>query len=125
MKKTKTRESILNLLRNTSSPMSANDIFKALKSKDITLSSVYRTLDTFYKENMLIKDLDQNGTAIYTIHKDNHHHYLQCKECNKKIDLDFCPYHKINTEINKQFGFIVDEKNLVIYGICNDCSNKK
>jgi len=57
MKKTKTRESILNLLRNTSSPMSANDIFKALKSKDITLSSVYRTLDTFYKENMLIKNL--------------------------------------------------------------------
>ena len=122
MKKTRTRESIIKLLKSVNTPMSASDIFNSLKDKDITLSSIYRTLDTFYKENMLIKDLDHNGTAIYTLHKDTHEHYLECKECHKKIKLDFCPYHKINSTIKKEYDFLVDEKNLVIYGLCKDCN---
>lgn len=124
MKKTKTRENVLHLLKQTSTPLSAKDIFKKLENHNITLSSIYRTLEIFYKENMLIKDLDRDGTAIYTLHKNSHHHYLECKECHKKIDLDFCPYHKINADIKKQFNFAVDEKNLVIYGLCNDCNEK-
>jgi len=124
MKKTRTRETIIKLLKNTTSPLSASDIFDILKTENVTLSSIYRTLDTFYKENMLIKDLDHNGTAIYTLHKDSHNHYLECKSCHKQIKLDFCPYHKINSTIKKDYNFIVDEKNLVIYGLCNDCNKK-
>ena len=127
LKKTKTREEIVALFEITNSPLNANDIFEKLRDKNITLSSIYRTLETFTNQGILIKDLDPKGTAIYTMKQEKHSHYLQCKNCNKKVELEYCPYHKVNDKISRQFDFEVDEHNVVIYGTCRNCndSNKK
>lgn len=126
LKKTKTRESVLTIFENSTTPLSAYDIYENLKNDNITLSSIYRTLDTFSKENIIIKDTNNKGTAIYALNKDDHCHYLECKSCHKKIKLDYCPYHKVNEQIKKKSNFFVDEQNVVIYGTCESCiSNKK
>lgn len=124
MKKTKTREEILNLFNSSSTPLSAGEIYNQLKDKNITLSTIYRSLDTFTVENMLIKDTDKNGVAIYMIKKEHHAHYLECKNCHNKVELEYCPYHKINNKISKDFDFQVDEHNVVIYGTCKNCNKK-
>ena len=124
LKKTKTREEILSLFQNSNSPLMANDIFEKLKDKNITLSSIYRTLETFTNEGLIIKNLDPKGTALYTIKQEKHSHYLQCKNCKKKVELEYCPYHKINDKIGKDFDFEVDEHNVVIYGTCKNCNKK-
>jgi len=121
LKKTKTRECVLNLFRKSKTPLSASDIFNKLKNSNITLSSIYRTLDTFTKEDILVKDLSPNGKGIYTLKDEHHAHYLECKNCHAKVKLHYCPYDKINDEINSKFNFEVDERNVVIYGICKDC----
>jgi len=124
MKKTRTREVVLNILEKSSTPMSAYDIFESVKDEKITLSSIYRTLSTFHDKKMVIKD-SINGTAVYTILKDTHHHYLECNICHKKIMLDYCPYHKVNEQIYKKLNFKVDEHNVVLYGTCEDCNKKQ
>lgn len=124
LKKTKTRESILKLLESSDTPLSANDIFDALKKNNITLSSIYRTLNTFHKEKLILKD-NINGSAVYTLHREKHFHYLECNICHKKINLEYCPYHKVNDMIYKKLKFKVDEHNLVLFGTCDDCINKK
>lgn len=124
LKKTKTRESVLKLLENSTTPLSAYDIFESLKKDNITLSSIYRTLNTFYKEKLILKD-NINGSAVYTLHKEKHCHYLECNICHKKINLEYCPYHKVNDIIYKKLKFKVDEHNLVLFGTCEDCLNKK
>ena len=121
LKNTKTRSNVLNILQHAKEPLSPSAIFEQLKDKKITLSSIYRTLETFTKEGLIIKDMDQKGTAMYAIFKENHCHYLECKKCHQKIELQFCPYHKINSQINKKYNFQVDEHNMVIYGICEKC----
>lgn len=123
LKKTKTREYVLKVLEDATSPISANDIFLKLQKNNITLSSIYRTLNTFYNEKMVIKD-NINGLALYTLLKDEHFHYLECKFCHKKIKLDYCPYHKANNQIKKQLNFKVDEHNVVLLGTCSDCLKK-
>lgn len=123
LKKTKTRECVLKILENASSPISANDIYITLKNDNITLSSIYRTLNTFYKEKMVIRD-NIDGVALYTLLLDEHFHYLECKMCHKKIKLDYCPYHKANNQIKKQLNFVVDEHNVVLLGTCSDCLKK-
>lgn len=125
LKNTKTRKCVLQLLDKFQTPMSANDIFNSLEAEGITLSSIYRTLEAFTKENIVIKDTDTKGTAIYTIQKDDHCHYLECKNCHKKIKLDYCPYHKANDKISKAYNFEADENNIIIYGTCKDCKHKK
>lgn len=125
LKKTKTRKCILELLKNSKLPLTANDINDKLKDKNITLSSIYRTLETFTNEDIIVKDVLSNGTAIYTLKNDEHNHYLECKNCHKKVKLPYCPYDKINDEINEKFNFEVDERNVVIYGKCKDCNKRK
>lgn len=120
LKKTRTREYVEKVLSSTDTPLSANDIFESLKNEHITLSSIYRTLDTYTKEGIINKENNTDGIALYTIKKDIHHHLLECKKCHKQIKLDYCPYHKANNQIKKNNEFFVDETN-VVYGTCKDC----
>lgn len=125
LKNTKTRTRVKEVLDTSNTPLTPAQIFEKLKGEDITLSSIYRTLETFTKENIVIKASDQKGTALYTLSKDDHCHYLECKNCHKKIKLDYCPYHTINNKISKDYGFNVDENNVVMYGLCKNCKNAK
>jgi Fe2+ or Zn2+ uptake regulation protein len=89
LKKTKTREEILSLFESISTPLTANDIYEKLKNKNITLSSIYRTLETFTNQNILIKNIDPKGIAIYTLKQEKHTHYLECKNCHSKVELEY------------------------------------
>ena len=124
LKNTKTRLKVKEILAQSNSPLTPSEIFEKLKTEGITLSSIYRTLEAFSKENIVIKDNDQKGTALYTLNNDDHCHYLECKNCHNKIKLDYCPYHKINSQIAKKYNFEVDEYNVVLYGLCEDCKSK-
>ena len=124
LKNTKTRTLVKEILQSTTVPLTPAEIYSKLQSQGVTLSSVYRTLEAFTKEDIVIKANDQKGTALYTLNKDDHCHYLECKNCHKKIKLDYCPYHKINHQLSHKFGFEVDETNVVIYGVCSNCKTK-
>ena len=124
LKNTKTRLKVKEILAQSNSPLTPSEIFEKLKTEGITLSSIYRTLEAFSKENIVIKDNDQKGTALYTLNNDDHCHYLECKNCHNKIKLDYCPYHKINSQIAKKYNFSLDEYNVVIYGLCDTCKSK-
>ena len=124
MKKTKTRQLVSDILISSNSPLSAYDIFEQLKGENITLSSIYRTLDTFCKEGIILKDTDSNGISVYTT-SENHQHYLEFKTCHQKISITDCPYHKINKQIKKQLGYLVDEHDVILYGTCKNCQSKK
>lgn len=122
LKNTKTRELIKELLNSSNTPLSASDIFDNLKNQRVTLSSVYRTLDTFYKNNIISKELTSDGVSLYSILKEEHSHFLECKNCHKVIELNYCPYHKVNAQIKAKHRFEVDEHNVVIYGLCSKCN---
>ena len=124
MKKTKTRELVNQIVVTSDTPLTAYDIHNKLKDDKVTLSSIYRTLDTFCKEGIFIKDVDNSGVAIYTA-THNHQHYLECKSCHKKIKINDCPYHKLNKKFKRELGFDVDEHDFVLYGTCKDCKDKK
>ena len=126
LKKTRTRELVKDILEKSQEPLSAYDIFNQLQDKNVTLSSVYRTLDTFYNNNIISKDVSSDGVSKYILIKEEHQHYLECKKCHKSTPLNFCPYHKANAQIKNKTDFEVDEPSLIIYGICKDCNvNKK
>ena len=125
LKNTKTRELVKDVLKNSHKPLSAYEIFELLKNKNITLSSIYRTLDTFYNNNIVTKDITNDKVSKYTLLKKEHQHFLECKECHSSTALDFCPYHTANKKIKNETNFIVDEHNLIIFGLCENCNKKK
>ena len=125
LKSTKSRNEILALLKKQKSPITANEIFEKLRGKKITLSTIYRTLETFSKNGILKKELPQSGTAVYFLAPEEHCHILECKNCHNTIKLKYCPYDTANIKIKKETNFLVDEENVVIYGLCKNCNKKK
>ncbi len=124
LKKTKTRELVRALLESSNKPLSAYDIYEELKNDNITLSSIYRTLETFYNNNIIIKEISNDKVSKYSLNKKEHQHFLECRECHSSTPLDFCPYHNANKKIKNETDFVVDEHNLIIFGLCKECNKK-
>lgn len=125
LKKTKTRELVKNTLENANKPLSAYEIFDKLKDNNITLSSIYRTLEIFHANNIISKDIGNDKVCKYTIIKNEHKHYLECRKCHTSTALDFCPYHTANKKIKNETNFTVDEHNVIILGVCENCNKKQ
>lgn len=125
LKQTKTREKILEILQNTKDPMSAEEVYRMLLDENINLSTIYRTLTSFCERGLLVKDVRTDGKAVYSYKRKNHHHTLVCIKCNKKIYLDECPFKEVYQNIDKKYGFHVEDHNMELYGYCSDCINIK
>ncbi|MEZ7516107.1 Fur family transcriptional regulator [Flavobacterium frigidarium] len=89
-------------------------------------TTLYRTLKTF-EENRIVHQInDGTGTTKYAICEQNCnceleqdlHLHFHCKNCNETVCLT---EHKI-PHINLPEGFIAEDVNLVVKGICGKCS---
>jgi len=124
IKSTKSRKLICEIVENAKEPLTAEDIYKKVMDEGINLSTVYRTLTSLTELNIINKEIDKEGKALYIIIKKDHKHVLVCTKCGKKIYLDDCPYSAINKEIEEKTGFKVEAHSIEIYGLCNDCKKK-
>lgn len=117
---TKTRVEILNLLHDEF-PLNADQIFEKLKNDKIKISSIYRNLATFTDADIVLKSVGQDGVAYYQLNNENHRHQIICTNCGKTIDLDHCPVHEIEKNIEKQTGFKITGHTFEFSGLCEDC----
>lgn len=121
LKKTKTRELVTKELERSHLPLSAAQLFAKLKKEGVTLSSIYRTLNAFLKCNLIKKETDASAVAYYSLIKEEHMHFLICKNCEQKVALNYCPYHEVNLQIKTKYNFEIDEHNVILYGTCEKC----
>ncbi len=123
LKQTKSREKILNILKEASLPMCAEEISSKL---DITInpSTVYRTLTTLAAKGIIMKTVRENKVAYYEI-TEKHKHSIFCKKCNEIVVIESCPLDKILKDIKEQTGYEITGHSLEISGICSKCRQSK
>ena len=121
LKRTPSRIEILSVLEKASTPLTAEEIFKLLKKKDIDLSTIYRTLNIFAEANIVKKEINNNKENIFSLVKNEDKHILVCVKCHKTVVIDDCPYHEANEKIERETGFTINDHTTEIYGICPDC----
>jgi len=124
LKNTKNRQLIFECLKNLNKPITAEELYFLLKDKKIDLSTIYRTLNSFYDNGIVKKEVNSSKKNIFMINNNDDSHVLVCKICHKRVPLKGCPYHKVNKNIEKKTGFIVEDQNTEIYGICPDCQKQ-
>lgn len=123
-KLTSQRLEIINLLSNESTHPNAMDIFKRVRKKatQISISTVYYTLDILKKEG-LIRELefyDQDNR--YEVNMSNHLNLI-CTTCGK-IE-DFMQELPISTQaVEREKGFKTFQMRLEYYGHCKKCRSK-
>ena len=126
IKKTKQRKCVYSVLEASTSPLNAHEIYRQLQSEDesVWLSTVYRILDYFVNEGLVVKTTVMDSImAYYELNRNKHRHYAVCVNCRKVIELVNCPMEKFVPEIAESDFRILGHK-VEISGYCKDCDKK-
>lgn len=89
-------------------------------------SSIFRALRLFTENHLLHEIDDGSGSCKYCLCRcENHDHHLQhvhftCTKCGKT----FCLTEQIIPAITLPDGFIAEEAEYVVKGICPECSER-
>jgi Fur family transcriptional regulator, ferric uptake regulator len=125
LRSTPSRQEILHLFLKKDYALSHGDIEKEINN-DLDRVTVYRTLKTFLDRGLIHKVLDDEGALKYALcneactaagHHHNHVHF-KCTECGQTNCLNIeIPLVKLPK------GYKPTELNLLIQGVCENCSN--
>jgi len=86
LKNTKARKHILGVLKTVKTPLTAEEVYIKVKDFKINMSTVYRSLNTFTKSNLVKKEISNiDKKAYYSLLSTEHYHILECTTCHKKI----------------------------------------
>lgn len=128
LKNTKHRNAILEAMDSCEAPQTAEDIFLKLKESNvsISLSTVYRVLETLVSKELVIKSiLSNDNKCVYEINRMEHKHHLVCVGCKKMISIEGCPFHEFEKTLQGKNGFDITGHKLEIYGYCAECKTEK
>lgn len=118
IKRTEQREKLLEIIKGSKIPVTAEDIFK--KTEDISLATIYRALETFCEKGVLNRiSVGDDERRYYDLATDVHRHYAVCLKCRKMEYVNVCPVHDIKLD-----GFKVTGHRLELYGYCRECEAK-
>lgn len=125
IKNTLHRRVILDVLQEQEKYCTCEEIFELckLKCNNLNISTIYRNLELFHKNGMVLKVVLTDGTFSYLIETSSHTHTLNCSICHKQIEIN-CPIGQVSKDIKDKTGFILSH-DMEFYGICKDCNNKK
>ncbi|MEA4901374.1 transcriptional repressor [Desulfitobacterium sp.] len=128
VKRTKHRKAILEILEQSETALTADEIFLLLKENNtsIWLSTIYRTLEMLTEREIVRKIMIMGeDKARYELRHNEHKHCFVCVTCHKMIPLADCPLEGFEKELHDKMDFDVTGHNLEIYGYCHDCKLRK
>ena len=122
VKRTKQKEVILRVLRNTASHPTAAWTYDEVRKEipNISLATVYRNLKLL-KESGEILELELNGTlGRFDARTDNHYHF-RCEKCGRVFDVDEPVDKELNGRVARKTGFKISHYYLEFLGLCREC----
>jgi len=127
--KTRQMDEILRFfMENSDTCFSARDIVERVEAGEAT---VFRTLAILVRENRIRKFSAGNGKGECAHYQYNeseeclNHIHLKCEECGRLIHMDCSFMDEITSHFSREHGFLVDCGKTVIYGLCEECSEKR
>jgi Fur family transcriptional regulator, peroxide stress response regulator len=119
---TKQREAILEVLRNTKSHPTADQIYDEVRKSipNISKGTVYRNLQVLQSDG-LICVLNINGTQSRYEAKQESHYHFRCERCGRVVDLDEPVNAELDARVATSTGFKVFHHQTDFRGLCKEC----
>ncbi|WP_212903801.1 Fur family transcriptional regulator [Clostridium polyendosporum] len=124
---TKQKKLIFEELFKSNTHQNVKEIYEKVKSSNIGLATVYRTVNIF-KQAGIVKEINVNGASYYELKiysKKPLHIHFKCIRCNSIIDIDNSKvnleYIKINNYIEKTKNIDIFDVNTILVGLCSKC----
>ena len=86
----------------------------------VSLPTVYATLELLEELGLVRRLASTAGSAVYDPRTDSHHH-LVCRRCGRIADVDGDVDDDAVMRAARRSGFVPDDAQLVVRGLCADC----
>ena len=119
------RDMIYNYILSTKEHPSAEMIYEVLKKEEpnLSLGTVYRNLNLLEQLGMIKKVANVNNVERYDAMTEDHIHFV-CSKCGAVIDLPEFDQELIKTNFASSKAGKVDWVNVIIGGVCKNCTEK-
>ncbi|HXG30980.1 MAG TPA: transcriptional repressor [Thermodesulfobacteriota bacterium] len=126
IKVTPQRVAIYRELANTNEHPSAESIYKKIRNyyPNISLTTIYRTLETFEKLGLVSVVNILYNAARYDANLEPHHH-LVCVECKRVEDYYDDSLMNLDFSKKKPANYKVLGYTLQLNGVCKNCRKKR
>jgi len=128
LKITPKRLALLDILMNTSSYLSPEEIWSKMKKQfvRIGLPTIYRNLEELSERDIISKVAHPNRQLYYYLCPNrSHHHHFICLSCRNVEDINFCALDELQREVKRKLNGKVISHILQVNGYCRNCLNKK
>ena len=116
---------IESIFANPHEHLSAEDIYAFLHADhpDISLATVYRTLDILADIGVLQKITFGDGPARYELTRSSphYHHHLICTRCGRVTEFEEDLLEPLEQAVLAKTGFVVVDHEVKLFGLCPDC----
>ncbi|MDX2271448.1 MAG: transcriptional repressor [Cyanobacteriota bacterium] len=126
VRQTRSQKVILEILRQHTQPMSAQEIFVELRknsAQSVGLATVYRALESLHNDGQLQEVNLGDHQAYYQLLPSSGHnrHHLICTNCRQVVPLSSCPVRDLEQQLSSKYEFVIDYHVLDFYGTCAAC----
>ncbi|WP_051600447.1 Fur family transcriptional regulator [Eubacterium sp. AB3007] len=131
--KTEGRKKIMDILRQSGGvPLSVPQIEGKLQEggSPLNKTTIYRYLDKLEDSGDVVKYAgDEGRKALFQLvdrkHRCDQHLHLKCVECGALLHLDGPTMSTLAEQVYTEHGFMIQCRNSVIYGLCQECLKKE
>jgi Fe2+ or Zn2+ uptake regulation protein len=119
---TEQRAAVYRFLLGTTAHPTADDVFTSVRSEipDISLATVYKSLETLVGCGLAVKLTYGDGSARYDGRTDPHHH-ARCLRCGAVVDIGGRLEPAALARLGPVNGFAVEGYRLELVGYCEGC----
>lgn len=105
----------------------ADMILEAVKSDigSVSKQAVYNVLSILTEHDLLRKIQPSGSPSLYENRVGDNHHHLICRGCGLTHDINCSVGHRPCLNAEKDHGFVIDEAEVIYWGMCPDCFTKK
>ena len=87
----------------------------------ISVQAVYDALAALTEKGLLRRIQPAGSSARYETRVGDNHHHLICRVCNRTVDIDCALGKAPCLTVVEDFGYEVDEAEVIYWGRCPDC----
>ena len=91
----------------------------------LSRQAVYDNLNALVRAGILRRIEPAGRAALYETQSGDNHHHLICRRCQATVDVDCALGHAPCLEPMDDHGFLIDEAEVVYWGLCPSCQQNR
>ena len=101
----------------------ADDLADDVRTSIGTVSrqAVFDALGVLADKGLIRRIQPARSAARYEDRVDDNHHHLVCRDCGRMVDVDCAAGHRPCLDVDDDYGFDIDEAEVIYWGFCPAC----